>query len=232
MNPTLKEQALACIFSWHEKWSRIFPLACRGGCSSCCTRSVTMTGLEGTILRNYLEQESKIGQLQELPVLAAGDARPQSTTNQFAAACLQGIETAGEPAGWNFTPCPFLVDHHCTIYPVRPFSCRAFASLAPCHLSGAADAPSLLLTVNTILCQLIEHLDQGGLWGNMLDVLPALSETGANTQGELLTCQPCPGLLIPPEEQEDLEELLARLFEEPIGSSTLGGLLGRGQEGP
>jgi hypothetical protein len=104
MNTARKRKGLECIFSFFEEWSRAYPLACRKGCSSCCTRSVTITGLEGRVLREHLEREGRSGLLAELPALAAGDARPELTTNQFAAACLEGIEAAGEEQGWNFAP--------------------------------------------------------------------------------------------------------------------------------
>lgn len=230
MDLALKKKALARISSWYEEWSRGLPLACRRGCSSCCTRSVTMTGLEGAVLREYLEQAGQASLLADLPALATGDARPLSTTNQFAAACLQGIETAGGPECWNLASCPFLVDQACRVYPARPFGCRAFGSLARCDRSGAAEVPSLLLTVNTILLQLIEHLDQGGPWGNMFDVLAATrkGEDGGQeeTRPGLLTCRPCPGFLVLPEEQGEVDHLLARLFREPVESTSLGELLG------
>lgn len=229
----LKKKAWTSICFWHEEWSRSFSLACRCGCSSCCTRSVTMTELEGTILREYLVQEGKADLLRDMPVLAAGDVRPRSTTNQFAAACREGIETAGESDDWNLAPCPFLAANRCTVYPARPFGCRAFASQARCSLSGSAVVPSLLLTVNTILLQLIEHLNQGGRWGNMLDLLATMKDP-AKTRREpppnLLTCQPCPGFLIHPKEQAEVEQLITRLFQEPIETFSLGQLLGMGQK--
>jgi Fe-S-cluster containining protein len=236
VDPILKQKALARIYSWHEEWSRALPLACRKGCSSCCTRSVTISGLEETYLREHLAQAGKTGLLAGLPALAPDGARPASTTNQFAAACLQGIESAGEPDGWNLAPCPFLLDRCCTVYPARPFGCRAFGSLTRCDSTGAAELPHLLLTVNTVIFQLIEHLDQGGAWGNLLDLLAAAAEADGDQRQEprppLLTCIPCPGFLIPPEEQAEVEHLLAGLLREPVGSISLGELLGRGPEGP
>jgi len=51
--------------------------------------------------------------------------RVQITTNSFAASCLQGDDVIPESYG-NEQPCPFLKDNCCTIYDVRPFSCRCF----------------------------------------------------------------------------------------------------------
>ncbi|MDA8165681.1 MAG: YkgJ family cysteine cluster protein [Desulfobacteraceae bacterium] len=226
-----KKEALLRIYSWHEAWGCRFSMACRRGCSSCCTRSVTVTGLEAAVLREHLAETGRTGLLAALPSLAADNHRPRTTTNELAAACLQEIESDGEPESWNFDSCPFLADQVCTIYPARPFGCRAFASLVPCADAGTAEVPPLLLTINTVLLQLIEHLDQGGIWGNLLDVLAVDLETKTNGQGPL-TCRPCPGFLIPPEEQEEIDALLRALFRELVGRTTLGELLGMGQNRP
>jgi hypothetical protein len=70
----------------------------------------------------------------------------------------------------------------------------------------------------------------------MLDVLAAEGEDpDGKRQGPgrgLLTSRACPGFLVPPEEQAEVQNLLTRLLRQPVGSTSLGELLGRGLEGP
>jgi Fe-S-cluster containining protein len=41
------------------------------------------------------------------------------------------LKVAGQPGSFNGRPCPFLVNGGCSIYAVRPYSCRRHHSLAP-----------------------------------------------------------------------------------------------------
>ncbi len=186
-----------------------YPYACSKGCASCCTQSVTMTSLEGEIVLDFLaENDIKIPAAH----LAAG-ARPACTTNEFAGRCLAEEDLAEEEDFWSFTPCLFLADGACTIYPARPFGCRSFGSFVRCDEAGEAELEPFLITLNTVTTQIIEHLSQGGLWGNMFDVLlfgqaeqEKQESKSAELRRRLLTAKPLPGFLVPPAEMAAIRE--------------------------
>jgi Fe-S-cluster containining protein len=229
MKTHLKLLALQAIYSFHEELLGRWSFTCRQGCSTCCTQSVTMTGLEGEHLLGYLQRQQEMGIL-ERSVRSRPSGQPQLTTNQFAAACLQGHALNAEPEGWDLTPCPFLKNNCCRAYQARPFGCRALASLGSCDVIGAANTPPLLLSVNIMLMQVIEHLDQGGLWGNMLEVLACLAAPPSGQDDtlpfRLLTNRPCPGFLAIPGEEEELCRLQKELFSMQVGGRSLGEHLG------
>ena len=207
---------LSAIFALYEKWAGEYVFACRQGCATCCTQSVTMTTLEGELIHEYLT--SKRPDL--LPLLASlpdNSPVPRATTNQFAAACLRGEDIADDdPGEWDLTPCVFLQEGSCTIYPVRSFMCRSFGSRVCCAEQGMAEVEPLLLTLNIIIMQCIEHLDQGRPWGNMNAVLRRIAAgkkgRGAMDRATGPVAQPIPGFLFLPEEEAALQGKLQTLL--------------------
>ena len=137
------------------------------------------------------------------------------TTNKFARMCFDGVEPPEEKqTPWDFTPCIFLENNSCSIYPVRPFMCRAFVSVGNCAQQGTAEVASFIITASTVMMQIIEHLDHGSGWGNMFDVLQSSmpgSENMQNDQACLATAQLLPGFLIPPEEEQDIQPIFKAL---------------------
>ncbi len=206
---------LQTIYNAFNEWSGRFSFACHKGCATCCTQSVTMTTLEGQGIRAYLAAQGRIAELAGpafLPSLAERSIR--LTTNGFVAAHLRG-EGVEEPAEWDLRPCPFLADNACTIYAVRPFGCRLFASLTLCAESGAADMPPGYLTASTILLQYIEHLNQNGRWGTLVEILGGLAGEG-RADGFGVPTAPIPGFLMAPEERDVIEPLIDDLFQQEI----------------
>jgi Fe-S-cluster containining protein len=209
----LKQQTLEAIYSFHDALLARWPFLCRPRCSTCCTLNVNMTGLEGGYLLAHLQRQQEMDILLGV-VRTRPDALPPLTTNQFAAACLRGREIAPAQDIGNPGSCPFLDKDRCRVYPARPFGCRALASLRDCRETGCADMPPLLHSMNSMLMQLIEHLDQGGIWGNMVEVLAWLSDPAARERSSAVRLRiscPCPGFLIPPEEKQEIDDLLAKL---------------------
>jgi Fe-S-cluster containining protein len=196
-------------------------LACREGCSFCCTQSVTMTSAEGKVILTFLADRG-----MRLPVLPLTGKRPQPvcTTNELAACCLAGREPPLEPDDpWVYAPCVFLAAERCTIYPARPFGCRSFASTRWCGELGIAEAPEWFVTLNIVVNQLVEHLDSGGSWGNMADVLKSLDRPGNHLgpisdgrSSRLLPTQPLPGFLIPPDEEGIINPFLEKVRQAGI----------------
>lgn len=224
---TNTEEMLEALYRAYDSWTKQFQFSCRSRCAACCTQSVTMTTLEGERIIDYVRQN---GQLNAMVArLQAGRPliRPAQTTNQFAASCLAREEPAEEGTEWDFTSCIFLEDKLCTIYPVRPFGCRSFSSTLDCSVHGTAEVPPVLITVNTVVLQIIEHLNsRGGCWGNMIDVLRYML-TGQEEEAEshLLAAQPNPGFLIPQEEMQEVAAFFARINSPNIKGETLVGLL-------
>jgi len=210
-----KKEALHAIYSVYSAWAERFPLACQKGCGSCCTQSVTMTSLEGEVIRDHVAEMGREKWLfAKLALASPGRNRETVTMNQFARACINCLEVEGDTSGnWDYTPCVFLEQKVCSIYAVRPFGCRSFGSLVRCTGGGAAEMAPLHLTINTVFTQIIEHLSSdGGHWSTMADILHSLDKRGPRT-GEihLLPAQPIPGFLLEMHEVPAVKALLQQL---------------------
>ncbi|MCF8042539.1 MAG: hypothetical protein K9L19_10380 [Desulfarculaceae bacterium] len=191
-------------------------VACRPGCSACCTGRVYLTGLEGGLLRDELE---RLGRLDLLEGLAPADP-PAYTCNQLARLCLEQNEPPPEqapskPAG----VCSLLEDGRCAVYEARPLACRVMASRERCDTGGQAQGDPWWFSLDASLLQIAEHLDMGGVYGALATVLPA---NKGRPENGLLTCEPLPGLVAPPEHQARLQQALGPLFAAPVAGRTLG----------
>lgn len=209
---------LHAIYDTFERWSGRFPFACQKGCATCCTRSVTMTTLEGRMIRAHLVAQGRRAEMGGTAFAPSPSQTIQLTTNGFVGAHLQG-EAVEEPAGWDMRPCPFLAENSCTIYAVRPFGCRLFASRNPCAQSGAADMPPGYLTASTIMLQCIEHLDENGRWATLVEILNGLAGEG-RADGFGVPTAPIPGFLVAPEERGVVEPLIDDLFRHEINTKS------------
>jgi Fe-S-cluster containining protein len=220
-----KSELLAALYAAYEKLTQKFHFACREGCSTCCTQSVTLTTIEGAEIMRFLQDTAAVGPFAPLPDKHKR-CRPQYTANGYARLFLEqngGMESEDEP--WNFAPCVFLAENTCAIYPVRPFDCRCLVSLQNCALSGTAEMFPALVTLNSVGRQILEHLDDGGLWGNIYDVLDYLNSTGnellnsgqrrvvgkSGNEFSLLPTEKIPGFLIPPEDRNLVRQFLTSL---------------------
>lgn len=91
-------------------------VACTAGCTHCCHQSVGVTPIEAVAIVAHLRQTSSSAELN-------------TVVERVHAARLR---TAGLDAQQRFSPdypCPLLVDNRCSVYAVRPLSCRATNSL-------------------------------------------------------------------------------------------------------
>ncbi|GAB4337460.1 MAG: hypothetical protein Kow0089_08710 [Desulfobulbaceae bacterium] len=196
------------IYTLYDLWARDFSFACTKGCSTCCTRSVSLTMLEAEEIGDFL-REKRPDLLDTARGLPPSPLDPP-TTNEFAAACLRREEMELD-TDWDMRPCLFLEDDCCGIYPARPFMCRSLGSKVPCHLSGAAEMEPLFLTLNTLVMQYLEHLDQGRPWGNLHAILPMALSPGRTGTDDHRISLPIPGLLVLPEEEPALHNHLRTL---------------------
>ncbi|MEW6078943.1 MAG: hypothetical protein AB1724_14105 [Thermodesulfobacteriota bacterium] len=197
--------------------------ACGPGCAECCTINVTLTSLEGYLIAETLERSGH-GYLFE--TLAGYAARrrfiPQQTLNQAAEKLFRGDPIADETNDPDWGHCPLLIDNQCPVYEVRPFACRCMVSEERCRQGVYALMPPLTVSVNQVMMQYIEHVDQDGFSGNIIDVLKYMRSPDHRRQYreggrldyngfELIRNHPARHLLAEPEHRESIEPLLAEL---------------------
>ena len=236
----MKDTILQTIFTEFDKWSAPIPFACAKGCSTCCTLNVMITALEGErILKFILQEGMELWFADRLRAVRPTEP-PPLTTNEYAEACLQGVEIKDLDRPGNPESCPFLENNCCGIYPVRPFGCRCFASTTVCSSGKTAILPDSYVAASTAMMQIIEHLGQNEYWGNMLDVLPALcdrsiyknileliGDQAIPIRARLRTrkARPLPGFLLLAEEQKKISPLLDAIFSTCIDGTTIDAIL-------
>lgn len=223
----MKEKILFAIFNRFDEWSTHLDFACRKGCSLCCTQNVTITALEGHLIHRFIQKRKPQNWLSEKLVALTPPPPPKLTANTFAAACISGTENIPEEEK-STSPCPFLEENHCSIYLVRPFSCRCFGSLKKCTPFETALLPEYYLSASTMVLQVLEHLSQNSHWGTLVDVLRVLAELptpGNVTPPQTLMGQPLSGFMMPEKEADKVQEFLEHLLSTGIGSTTLEQLL-------
>lgn len=165
--------------------------------------------------------------------------------NEWAGQCMAGAFTGEISDSISPGSCPFLLDDHsCPFYEARPFACRCFVSLSSCRQGGAASQPRDLIAINTAVMQIIEHLDQGEIYGPLAQVLAALSNretdhdirefplSRLNNQNNdcqgLRMARPLPGFVTEKEDREPVQRFLGLLFKEKIKDRTIRDILNNG----
>jgi len=238
---SLKEKVLLGIYEEFEKWDHE-DLACKKGCAVCCTQNVVITAVEGELIHRYVKDLQKREWFASKFQKKAKTQRPKLTTNGFAASCLEGNDVEPESYG-SSEACPFLENECCSIYEVRPFSCRCFVSTTVCRPGVPALIGETYLSASTAVMQIIEHLGQGEFLGNMLDVLLALCDLPENRKyfdllpasmpdqglANVVKALPLPGFLLLEEEMERVSPLLEAIFAHPIGERSIEDILNNKQ---
>ena len=219
MDLDLRLKLLEQLYAIYGDFIRQQPLACTKGCSQCCTCNLTVTTLEGEYLRRKLHVEQHSDVL--LHLLAVADRpryRPSVTLNRLADMCVRGEDPPEEENDPDWGACPMLKKDICPLYAARPFGCRCMVSRKDCRKTGYAEVDPLVLTINDIFLQHIEHIDAKGYSGNFTDILLFLDRPEAAAsyqQGQLgsppeglLANQPLFTLMIPPEHREAVAPVL------------------------
>ncbi len=227
------------LWAVYDRFLAPFELACGPGCAHCCTRNVTLTRLEARAILDHLNAAHRRNAAHRLDAAhrlnAEGSAHlmdrvaaarhlprfvPTVTINQIAAICAAGEEPPDESADPATAPCPLLENDRCYIYPARPFACRCMVSTANCGHSGAADMPPLVVSVNTVFMQYIEHLDADGFSGNLTDMMLCMAEPSfmdewtagpAPLPKDLIPNRPVPALMVPPRHREAMKRILEEM---------------------
>jgi len=199
------------IYEIHDQLTQKWALACKIFCSDCCTDRVLMTGLEGILIVEYLQAQNLNDIFQQVQTISP-DKRyhPKTTINQEARLALND-QPIPEPEESPVHLCPFLTNDQCSIYPVRPMSCRTMMSSTACNKTGQAIMTSFQMSVASLFYQFIEMLDIGGYYGNYLNILEMLT-TSPEThsiqlvliKSSLLKNQRVYQVMMPPEHREEL----------------------------
>lgn len=205
-------QQLKKLYEFHREFLKGYKMACAPGCSTCCTVNVIATSLE---LEYILEAQGARQLLKEgtrrMDQAKTGYFTPQLTINEEAGHYLKGRVPPEEPGVHANAQCPLLdSDDLCTIYDRRPFACRAMVSGLPCSQGGQADMDPFIVTINLAIQQIIEHMDRGGTYGNLWDLVKH-HVVGEPVRGHILECKALPGILIQPHEERRFNAFLRRL---------------------
>jgi Fe-S-cluster containining protein len=94
------------------------PVACREECDACCYNRVELTPPEALIIAHHIVVNFSAA---EKEVVLANLARNLARTRGQGAAAVASMRAG--------LPCPLLRDRRCSVYPVRPLTCRAMHSL-------------------------------------------------------------------------------------------------------
>ncbi|MDJ0624612.1 MAG: YkgJ family cysteine cluster protein [Desulfocapsaceae bacterium] len=228
----MKTAILTAIYDHFDHWSSAWRFSCRSGCSTCCTTRVTVTALEGRRILDFCHTNDRMEWLVGKLAIDYSLQPQAQTTNEFVAASLEDLDDMPS-SHHSRNPCPFLEKAICTIYEVRPFSCRCFASTSPCNELNTATVDDDYLYGSTAAMQLIEHLGQFDSWGYLQDVLLLeiirndkysfqFADQGKHLLEKLLPrlrrAQPLPGFVLPEAHKKIISSLI-----EPILSSQIGG---------
>lgn len=222
MHPDAKLTLLERLMAIYDRFMGQFDPACQKYCSHCCTANVTMTTLEGYRLIAYLEQRGDLHFLESISRKRHPDRfMPRVSINHMADICARGGAPPDEPLDPQAGPCPILEDHACPIYSVRPFACRCMVSAVNCGRTGYADMDPLILAVNEVFLQFLEHVDAHGYSGNFVDVMQFLGSGDGRRQyaagrgnappAGLVANQPASVLMIPPQHRERIQLLLSQI---------------------
>lgn len=212
------------IYRMHDTYTSNTQTVCHKGCAACCTCNVTATTMEVLLVYHHLASQGRTERLEAKASSApSGRFQPKMTINQMVAMCAQGEDLPEETNDPRAGACILLEDDLCSIYSKRPFGCRAMLSSSDCSLGGEAQMPSLMLSINNVIMQYLEAIDQPGGSGNFIDVLRFFTDTAnrrSYTHGEaippskgMLINRSFPVLMVPPEHRSSIGPLVQWLKE-------------------
>jgi Fe-S-cluster containining protein len=222
MDTAARLRVLKQIYAVYEDFSSTLESVCERCCDTCCTCNVTVTTLEGLYMLENMDDGVRCRFFSRLSDIKGFHRfRPKLSMNRMAVMCAEGEDFPEDQPDPACGACPFLEDRLCPVYPIRPFGCRCMVSKTRCADSGFAETDDLVVSVNTIFMQVIEHVDRDGCFGNMLDVLSELSTPPVSDvyiKNSTLPCHPplTPNfplkiLMCPPEHRKAVEPILNSL---------------------
>ncbi|MBU0987073.1 MAG: hypothetical protein KKH68_07455 [Proteobacteria bacterium] len=222
MNIEVRLAFLEQIYQIYDNFIAKQVLACQRYCAACCTCNVVLTTLEGyKIVRHLMASGPPDWAEKALKASHQKRFQPLMTFNGMAERCIRGDDLPEECNDPAWGPCLFLSDDQCPVYALRPFGCRCMVSKQNCQKTGYADMDPLVLTVNHVCLQFIEHIDAHGFSGNLTDVLLWMASADnrqALRQNQLgimptglIPNRPIKVLMIPPEHRDEIRPILGML---------------------
>ncbi|MEZ4550936.1 MAG: hypothetical protein R2860_12385 [Desulfobacterales bacterium] len=206
------------LYQLYDNYIDTLDIACKKFCADCCTGNVTITTLEAQKIISALDMNFKT-QMQRR---SAGRCNSRGLFRRH-------HQSAGEYLRcWCTIRCPkkplirpgtlSAVDGQCLphLHPGRS-GAGIWYPLSDARVLGAAEIDDFTLTVNHAFLQYIEHIDQNGGSGNLLDVLCyAIHNESANTRDQI---RPRTTLIrntplsasIPPEHREQIAPIMAAI---------------------
>ncbi|MBF0302717.1 MAG: YkgJ family cysteine cluster protein, partial [Desulfamplus sp.] len=167
-----KQAILKQLFMLFDRFTKDMERACAEGCAACCTRNVTLTSLEAKHILDGLNIDEKDAVLTRIAnELHKNRMVPKTTINELAKICMNGEEPPEEFADPLWGECPLLSNQRCMVYDLRPFACRAMMSKKRCNVTGFAEMDEYMVTLSNVFMQYFEHIDNGGYFGNLSDIL-------------------------------------------------------------
>lgn len=211
------------IYGIYDSFTAGRKVACKKYCADCCTCNVTLTTLEGYEIAQHLIDAGGGERLERLRESSDPKRyRPSMTFNGLAETCARGDEPPADACDPAWGACPFLDGGECLIYDKRPFGCRCMVSKTNCRESGFADMDPLVLTVNHVCLQFVEHVDARGFSGNLTDVLRFMASADnrrafcENRLGTvplgLIPNRPIKVLMVPPEHRDETGPVINALM--------------------
>jgi len=216
--PAIK--ALEKIYTLYDETIEFFKTACRKKCSACCTCNVTLTRLECLYLTDSLDESEKIKTAETIRFRFPEKRYiPKTSLNRFAVLCAEGHDIPEEENNPEWGKCPLLKNDTCMVYDKRPFNCRAMVSKKQCSENGYADIPDIVLTINHVFAQIIEHIDHKGFSANLSDMILMVIE-GMEPEMNTVPYEKLSVLMIPPGHKEIMMPVLKKLscIANPIGT--------------
>jgi hypothetical protein len=128
------------------------PLPCRKGCCYCCYLPVEVLAPEALAIAQYVREKFSPEERERLD--RAIDDHIKAT---------EGMDQ-DRRAGCRTIPCPLLKDGACTVYEVRPMSCRGYHSFDVEQCRRDREQPSL---VNTVPTNGMAYLGAGNIAGGL-----------------------------------------------------------------
>ena len=100
----------------------------------------------------------------------------------------------------------------------------------------------VIISLNGVFEQIIEHIDHGGLVGNMLDLLKAFEgpefresyrlSTVTNPESFFLRAQPNPGFIVLPQHRQEVAAALSMLWDQKVQGLTFREAMNIGKYSP
>jgi Fe-S-cluster containining protein len=102
------------------------PSCCKEGCDYCCYQSIEVLNWEADLIENYVKNNLTIEILEQVKENHKNwiEFYNDNTPDVEILSIKEAFEDFIDVIDNHNLACPFLIDKRCSIYPVRPISCR------------------------------------------------------------------------------------------------------------